>query len=99
MYLMTIAIILRTVNGSISISKKPIYVFFAVFTQKRPREKMLLASAGVLVIKTCLLLDMETTNSNVSEEEELFVFTPSRILNGQSFIFQLKRVSCALIST
>ena len=97
--LTTIVITSTMVNGTTSISKKHTYVFFVVFTQKRPREKTLHASVGVHVTKTYLQWAMVTTNSNAKEEEELFVSTPSKTLNGLSIISQLKRELCVLIST
>jgi len=71
-----------------------IFVSFAVFIQKKPKERMLHVFAGIQDIKIFLLLVMVITNLNVKDVEVQFVFTQLRISNILNINSQQKKVAC-----
>jgi hypothetical protein len=71
-----------------------IFVSFAVFILKKPKERMLHAFAGIQDIKIFLLLVMVIMNLNVKDVEEQFVFTQLRISNILNINSQQKKVAC-----
>jgi len=72
---MTTDITLRTALGAISTNQKLILGSFAVFITKKPKERTLLAYAGIQDTKIFLPSVMVITISNVKDVVVQFVFT------------------------